>query len=660
MLIFDQLKKSDPQLRFIAAVVLTGLGVLLGGLWYYQIIASRRYVTSLNNQSFRTVRVPAIRGKIVDRNGVSLAENRPSYNVNLYFDELRESFQQEFRLTRPPGVLKRDQIAAHARASRYSVVHQIVQRVGLAVNQPIFLDEAKFHQHYEQRLALPYTLLSDLNLTQIARIQERAGEIPGLVMEIQPTRVYPFHVAAHVLGFLKNDSSSKEGEDASFNYYLPDYKGVVGIEATFDGELRGKAGVKSVLVNNLGYRQSETIWQPAEAGKNVVLTVDLPLQIATEKALHDAGQNLRGAAIVLDANSGDVLALASAPTYDPNGFLPSVTPQEWERLNDPKQRPMINRATHEIYAPGSIFKIVIALAALGRGLDPKEIYEVEPQPGDSSHGCIFVGRRRIDDTAPPGKYDFRRAFLKSSNAYFVNCGLDAGLDAIIAIGQRLHLGERVRLPLLQESSGILPTPQWIKNERGGWSPGDTANLCIGQGDLAVTPMQMAVMTAAIANGGKVYWPRIVDRIEPQDPASGEAVHHFPAAQVRNDLGVPPRVVELIHDAMYADTDDPEATAFKAFHPHGANKPLLPDMRIGGKTGTAQVMQGRKVVDHITWFVSFTEYQGNTFAVVVMVESGGSGGGTCAPVAAKIFQAIHDRNNKPIIPRTRPLAAANRG
>jgi penicillin-binding protein 2 len=640
MLIFDQLKRSDHRLRLLALGVLAGMGVLLAGLWWVQIVRSRHYVENLRNQSFRTVRLPAIRGKIFDRHGNPLVENRPTYNINLYLDELRPLFQQEYKAVRGTRKLTRDEIAMLGRETRYRVVNNAVQNLSATLREPIHMDARAFHQHYEQRLALPLAVLADLNMEQIAAFQERYARAPGLDLEVLPIRVYPKGAtAAHVLGFLKRDDTSMEGEDASFNYRLPDYKGVVGVEATFDSQLRGRAGVKSVLVNNLGYRQSENLWDPAEPGKNLVLTIDLPIQEAAEAALKRSAVNPRGAVVVMDGNSGDLLALVSSPSFDPNHFLPRITQAEWDRLNDEKLRPMRNRATQEIYAPGSIFKIVVGLAALEAGLDPEAKYTVEPDPQRPGRGCIFIGRRKIEDTAEAGDYNFRRAFIRSSNAYFIHHGLLAGFDNLLKISQRLHLGERAEVPTYQESAGILPTRDWIKRHRGGWSDGDTANICIGQGDIAVTPLQMAVMTAAIANGGKVLWPRLVDRIEPQDRLSNEPVKVFPAARVRDELGVSARTLELTQEAMFADVTE-EGTGKAA---------AVPGMKIGGKTGTAQVMQGRKVVDHTTWFTSFCEHNGRLYVVLVMVESGSSGGGTCAPVAQQIYRVIQKRAEEPAKP-----------
>lgn len=651
MLIFDQLKKNDPQLRLFAAVVLGGLLVLFAGLWWVQIASYRDYKTNLETQSFRTVRIPAVRGKILDRNGVVLAENQPTYNMSLYLDELRKQMDatnsamvsvarsesnrlaalEEKRLGRK---LSRDEkkgflLTSATRSlmrqqARYVVASNVVQSVAVILKQPLSLDRKKFDRHYLTKLALPFPVLSDLDQVQIARFQEQISSPLGVDLEIQSTRYYPHQtLAAHVIGFLTRDDRSREGEESFVSHRLPDFVGVVGIEAGFDRQLRGKAGVKSVLVNNIGYRQTENVWSPAEQGKSVSLTLDHVIQNAAERALPVYGADTRGAVVVLDVKNGDILAMASGPAPNPNHFVNGFPPGEGARMNHPKLRSQINRATQENYAPGSIFKTVTGLALLQAGIDPQEnIY---------NPGQIYVGRRSIDDLAPAGVYDFRRALKLSSNTYFITNALRIGIEPIVKLGEALHLGERTGLPTRQEVSGVFPSMVRVAK---GWSAGDTANLSIGQGPISVTPLQMAVVTAAVANGGKVFRPRLVRGILPPETAPFEAPAMMPPAEVRTDLKIQKKHLQALHDAMLADVEDDDGTGRAA---------AIPGFRICGKTGTAQVTnQGNEVVDHTTWFACFAPYEDPTYAVVVMVESGGSGGGTCAPIAKRVFQAILER------------------
>ena len=661
MLIFDQLKKDDPQLRLVAIVVLCGLSALLAGLWWVQVVSARDYQAKLETQSFRTVRIPAVRGKILDRSGAVLAEKRPTYNVSLYLEdkELRKSFSAVYarealraraelkqkqdelgkalnrRLTkaeRKQFVFTVKEKTVLRQEARYEVASNVVMQVSQRLRQPLALNPTNFERHCDTRLALPCPVLMNLNPAQIALFEEQSTSPMGVDLEVQSTRCYPYDTtAAHVLGHLKRDDNSKEGEEAFFSFWLPDYCGVVGVEYGFDKELRGMAGAKSVLVNNAGYRQTENIWSPAEPGQNVVLTIDLHLQQVAERALQGAnGPGTRGAVVVMDVRNGDILAMASSPAFNPNSFIPSLSRAESDRMSELHAEK--NRATQENYMPGSIFKLVVSMAALEAGWDPEELIHVEPNPAQPDKGHVLVNNHTFKDTAPHGDYSFRRALKLSSNSYFITCGLRIGPERIIRVAQRLHFGERTGLPTNQEVPGSFPS---LGRLSSGWTRVSTGNLCIGQDPVWVTPLQIAVLTAAIANdGGKVLWPRLVDRIEPQDPTLGVPPSVPPAGRVRDELGVSTRTLRLLREAMLGDTEDPDGTGRRA---------AVPGLRICAKTGTAQVQDERnKKIGQTTWFASFAPYEQPRYAVVVMVEDGVWGGTTCAPVAGKIYEALRDR------------------
>jgi len=639
MIILDQFRAKNLPLRVLSAGVLAGLLMLLIGLWNVQVVTAKRYKASQVSQSFRTVRTPAIRGQIHDINGLALADNRPSYDINLYLEELRPYFQKAYAQAKRGKRLTLPQRLALGREVRYLVVSNLVMSVTRHLEKPHELDPLQFRRHYNERLALPMPVLSDISDKQVALFMERAAHLPGCDLEARPIRIYPHDtLAAHVLGYLRRDDRYDE-EGGPYHYRLPDYSGIIGIERTRDDELRGTPGIKSVLVNSLGYRQSESVWAPPDPGYTVVLTIDAALQKAAEEALQSASPETRGAAIIMDVRSGDLLAVASNPSFNPNEFLPRLSSRDWASMNDPELKPLLNRATYGIYAPGSVFKMIIGLAGLESGmLKPNDLY--------SSPGYYQLGRRRIKDTANggrPAKFDFKTALAQSSNAYFIHYGLLIGQKKIVELGKRFHLGEPTGIPTGQDHKGIFPTEAWQqKHLKGKWYDGDTANLSIGQGYIAVTPLQVAVMTAAIANGGKVLKPRLVDRIEPPHGVEGPT-SILPSPMVRDDLGVSTWSLKVIHDAMRADVEDPIGTGRNAF---------VEGMGICGKTGTAQVQQGSRIVDHITWFVSFAPYEKPKYAVVVMVESGVSGGYSCAPIARLIYEALQARD------QTRPPKALN--
>ena len=649
MLVLDELKKNDPQLRLVAVMLAGGLLILLAGLWWVQVVSAREYQAHLDTQAYRTIRIPAVRGKILDREGRVLAENRPCYNLSLYLDDLRQPFavaitqlmkqahaaQQQAiaaaakklgraltKAERKEFEFKPDYLEALRDQARDQVAAGVVADISRKMGVPLPFDAAKFNRHYATELAMPFPILSDLDEAQIARFEEKCPGGLGTDLELQSLRSYPLGTtAAHLLGELRQDDSSIVGEEAFFNYRLPDYRGVTGIEGKFDAELHGRAGEESVLVNNMGYRQAVDVDSQPQAGENVVLTLDLDIQRAAEQSLTaHRGADARAAIVVINVQTGDVLAMVSFPEFDPNEFAQGISKEQYDQIQQLTAEK--NRATQENYAPGSIFKPVVALAALENGLDPNAIVD--------NPGYVYVGRRHIGDLAPPGKYNLRRAIMASCNTYFITIGLRTGIESIVRMGEKFHFGEREDLPTRQETAGIFPTLGQVDGP--DWRIGDTANICIGQGQLAVTPMQMAVAYAAIANGGTVLWPRLVDRVEPQDPASGEKPTIFPAGVVRDRLGIRPGSLNILRAAMLAETEDPEGTGHAAV--------VGPQMRICGKTGTAQVMDvHNREIGRTTWFASFAPYEHPRYAVVVMVENGTYGGPTCAPIAHDIYEAL---------------------
>lgn len=628
MFFFDHIKRDYRELRLLSVLMVIGMCVLITCLWYLQIVSTRQYEEDQQGQATRTVRVPAVRGKILDRNGIPLAENRPVFTLDLYLGELSSSFRSNY--TRISGIIKPDTKTEKIRVqrlARYQIVSNIAHQVSVWLNQEIIVDEEEFHRHFYTTPALPLSLLKNLSHQQVARFSEKPQTLPGLDLRVEAARVYPYQTAAtHLLGYMKKNNTSVENEDAHFTYRLPDWRGINGLEKLYDMQLRGLAGTRNITVNYLGYQTTNTFFRDPDPGATVTLTIDLRLQLIAEKALFrtEFGESVKGAIVIMDPRNGDVLAMASAPIYNPHIFLKRISPNTWNWLNDSETRRTLNRATYEHYHPGSIFKIITALAALEAGqLDPSE--EVE-NPG---YWQWRPSTRPIADQAARGSYNFLKAFIKSSNTYFITLAQRDGVAAkIVELGQRLHLGERTGLIPHQDVPGEFPTPEDLK--ASGWGPGNTANLSIGQGRVHVTPLQMAVVTSAIANGGTVYKPRIASKIEPNHPDSWISATNFPPGQVRDYLGASPKNLHILHEAMREDVHNPGGTGIRA---------KTQGITIAGKTGTAEVEERGVIVDKITWFTSFAPVEAPRYVVVIMIESGRSGGRTCAPLAGFIYEKI---------------------
>jgi penicillin-binding protein 2 len=269
------------------------------------------------------------------------------------------------------------------------------------------------------------------------------------------------------------------------------------------------------------------------------------------------------------------------------------------------------------------------------GLNPNALHHALPNPDQPSKAVVYVGRLRVRDTTPPGDYNFKRALKLSSNSYFIHAALRTGPEKIVELGQQLHLGERTGIMPMQEAPGAFPTRERVTRR---WTEGNTANLAIGQDPVLMTPVQVAVLTAAIANGGKVLRPRLAQRLEPQDSSGNMSPMNLPPQPPRGNLGVKAANLGILREAMLADVEEPDGTGRRA---------AVPGLRICGKTGTAQNenVHGHKI-GQTTWFASFAPYEKPKYAVVVVVEDGASGGETCAPIAGKIYSAILASERKP--------------
>jgi penicillin-binding protein 2 len=634
--------------------------VLLTGLWFVQIVQARKFEKSSERQSYRSVRIAPIRGRIFDRNGRVLAENQPRFAINVYLDELREQFYFEYTNRVLPAY-----VAAHPEVKRqaklgllqkvatmiglsqakltrtviplttknelqqfasYSVVSNLTAEIGTILNTNVTLEWKKFQKHYIENRYVPFPIISNLDKKQVAIYAERLSDSQDVELDVQSVRKYPYgQRAAHLVGYGQPTDPSDE-DKKSYTYYVPDFEGKVGVEGSYDGILRGDPGTKWIVINSMRYRQREAHTDASEPGQNVYLTIDLNLQKAVEYEFNK--YQYHGAVIVMDVNNGEVLAMVSAPAFDPNVFVSGVSKTEWERLSDQIRMPMFNRATFGAYNPGSTFKIITALACLESGLDPnQQIYLPGYFHSKSGHN--------IKDTAGPGDFDLKRGFYKSSNAYFITNGLRyAGARKLMEVAHRFHLGEKTGIET-PEVGGYVPTPE----QAAKLPEGHLANFCIGQ-EVTTTPIQMACFVSSIANGGKLFWPRVViDHRSADEPY--ELVSHR-EGNVRDIVKINPRHLELLREAMRLDTQHPEANAYGAFHNAG-EEPL--SFQVAGKTGTAEIKRPG-VNDKTTWFVSYAPVDHPKWAVVVMVESGGSGGGTCAPLARKIYTALQKLDSQP--------------
>lgn len=581
----------DSELNRVRALLLVMLGamVFLGVVfWRVQVLGVSEYRHSFEKQSMRRVRLPGSRGRILDRKGVCLADNRPSYCVAVYAEELRRAGAWERTVEAVEGVL--DTLAPTLGFERQAT-------------------RADIRQHIRRRLALPFLAWRDIDHRALARWAESSLRLPGVDIYVEPVRSYPRGtLAAHVLGYVGTAEPVQDSE-LPYHLYLPEMAGAAGIESAKNTELSGLPGGRLLRVDASGFKHGKIHERIPEPGEDVVLTLDADIQRLAEEALE--GQ--RGAVVILDPSNGDVLALASAPTFDPNVFSPRVSASDWRRLTSDAGRPLVNRAVAGIYPPGSTFKPMVAVASLVNG-------KSDASTRFSCPGYFAIGRARFDcwRRSGHGTLAMRRAIEQSCNAYFCQLGLECGHERVYRMADAVGFGQRTGIDLPLEVPGILPNNDWkIRNRNDAWRPGDTCNLSIGQGFLAVTPLQMAVFTAAIANGGRIYRPRLA---RGDGPVTGELVA---------DLGWGEGVLEVVRGGMQDVVNVDGGTGKRA---------RLEGVALSGKTGTAEYGPKADRKKH-AWMIAYGPSSSPRYAAVIVIEDAVSGGFTAAPLMKKIMEGV---------------------
>ena len=601
MIISTAYRDDNPRLFIVRGVIALGLLFLLVNLFRVQIIDRDRYGDREQAQSLRRIRLPAVRGEIVDRNGVVLANNRPSYDIAIYLDQLGR-------------VSKRQDVARLAEKN--------IAAVGAALNLPVTVTDQEIRNQYDRRRPLPLTLWRDLPAQTVAAFVERAGNLPGTDLVVTPVRQYPLgKLAAHLLGYVGKAEQTEDEEVENFYYYQPDSAGKQGVERTFDDDLRGAPGGHTIRVNPTGVKVGEVGDKPAERGNRIVLTIDARIQHIAETALAHvvlpAGKELRGTVVVLDARDGEILALASWPAFDPNL---SVVP-----LLNATDSPLLNRAVQCRYAPGSTFKPVTLLAGLEAG-------KIATSDSATCTGGLQIGNRLFHcwNSHGHGRVDAFVAMMQSCDVWFYQEGMRTGVDAITRMAGELGLGQSAGVDFAHDIAGLVPTPAWKRehfNEK--WWDGDTAQLAIGQSYLLTTPLQMANVAATLGNRGARWRPFVVKQIESPDGQVLQVTQ--PVLLTR--LTAKPQNVETVRQAMFGAVQSAQGTGHHA---------AVRGINVAGKTGTAEFKTEHGMINR-AWFIGFAPYEQPSVAVAVLIEDGVSGGHVAAPVAGQIFAGVFGKS-----------------
>jgi penicillin-binding protein 2 len=612
MALLADINRQDgaPELRrrarLLYLVLIFVFGALLARLFFLQVVDGERYTFLSENNRVRIKRIPGTRGMVLDRQGQLLVDSRPSFDLLFVAEDAEEPENTLRQLAR---YLRRDEKELFA-----------------------ILEENKKRPAFEE-----IVIGKDVDWATVVAVETHQIDLPGVSLRARPRRSYADGpVGAHILGYLGEIGPKQLKILKEQGYATGDEFGQYGLEKTWEYFLRGQSGGQQVEVDALGRRVRVLHEVTDVPGYTVHLTLDRQLQETAFEAL----KGKEGTIVALDVNTGAILAMVSTPAFDPNVFARGIKSDEWQALMKDRLRPLSNRAIQGQYPPGSTFKVIMAIAGLEEGV-------LQPESRISDPGYYYFGNRQFRDwkKGGHGSVDLHRAIVESCDVYFYQAGQRIGVDRIAKWARAFGLGEKSGATLDDEKAGIVPDSEWKRKRfRQPWYPGETLSVAIGQGYLTVTPLQLANMMAAVANGGTLYRPRVVDKIESVD---GTVVREYGPEKIRT-ISLKPATWERLHKALADVVNGVGGTG-------GAARSKI--VEIAGKTGTAQVveMKGSAYVkseqlayfnrDH-AWFVAYAPAQNPKIALVTLVEHGGHGGEAAAPMAKKVIEKYMEIQARP--------------
>lgn len=586
-------KRSHPRLVVLSYTILIIFIVLVSRLGYLQIAHGQNFRVQSDENRIRLITITAPRGTFYDRNGVGLVSNRPGFSVSLV----------------PISGPITDE-----------VLGKLAEILGMNVE-----DIKKKIDRQENPLE-PIRIKNDVSLEIVTKIEEHRDQLPGVTIDIQAIRNYVNNeLAAHIFGYVGEISEVEMEKGKAQGYKSGDIVGKFGLEKVYDKDIRGTDGGEQIEVNVTSRPVKMLGKKEPVPGNDLVLTIDSKIQKAAEKAIDDRLHYLQtklgnvnakaAAAVVMNPNTGEVLAIVSRPAFNPNWFNGGISSKNWKMINDNPFDPMQNRAISGEYPPGSTFKIVTGTAAL-------ELGKVAPEEKifDSGHHWLIPKGNAMNEAL--GWIDFKTALSKSDNVYFYEMGNRLGIDNLEKYARMYGLGDYTGINLPEESNGLVANQKYKMKVYGeDWYLSETFDAAIGQGFQLVTPIQMATVMGEVANGGHRYRPYLVSRIA---SPSGQIVKTFEPEE-RGSIKVSERNLNLIRDALH-EVAMPGGTAASIFEGF--------PISIAGKTGTAENPHG----DDHGWFVAYAPFDHPTVVVAVIVEQGGFGSDSAGPIARKILEA----------------------
>lgn len=587
-----ELRELQRRLIVLKIGLLLVMALLTVRVWHLQIREGAYYRDLSENNRTRSVTLEPARGLIYDRNGIVLANNAPSFSLYVTLEDVKD---------------------------RAALIERLTRLVGL--------DEAELRKKLVVRgdKLMPRKLKGGLTLREAALIESHRLDLPGVMIRAESERNYPGGIiAAHVLGYVGEVTADQLERPEFADLHQGSLVGQYGVEKTYDRFLRGRVGQKVIETDALGHETRTVSVQKPQAGDDLYLTIDVRLQRLAEQLLGEEA----GAIVALGPTTGEVLASASRPTFDPNVLSRELPPKQWEDIVQDEGHPLTNRATQGQYPPGSTFKIVMAAAAL-------ETHTVDPSTKIRCTGGYQFGRRLYRDwkAGGHGLMDVTEAIVDSCDVYFYTVGQRMGIDTIASYAVQFGLGRETGIELPSERVGVIPSTAWKEKARGEpWLPGETVSASIGQGYVTVTPIQMAHLIGTVGNQGVSIGPRLVKAV--MERATGRLQELPPRTLGRLPVGA--QTLEIIRNALAGVVTEGTATRAKSSL-----------VSIAGKTGTAQTAALRtgpedeipkKFRDH-AWFVSYAPADAPRIAVAVLVEHMGHGGSAAAPLAKQMIEAF---------------------
>ncbi len=594
------------RLRILSVFLAAFFCLLVSRVWYLQILRGNFFKEKSEKQRIRVLRVLSPRGEFVDREERTLVDTKPGFNVTLTLEDVQDLGQSLARLSELVSV---SEVELHQKVAAASTA-------GIRRFQMI-------------------RLLSNVDWPTVALLEAHQMDLRGISVSPEPLRNYRFDgLFAHAFGYMGEINGAELSQEAFTDYRMGDVIGKTGLEKGLERYLKGVDGSRRVEVNSLGRIIQEMAEASPVPGSRIVLTVDYDIQQALEEAFSDAS----GAGVVLNPNTGDILAMVSRPSYDPNVFSGGIPKETWKELTADEKHPLTNKAISGQYAPGSVFKIVMAVAGL-------EEREITPQESVYCRGYTKFGGRRFRcwKRRGHGKVDLHRALVQSCDVYFYELGQRLGIDKIAECAENLGLNRPTGIDLEGEKPGLIPNRAWKKKTRKEpWYPGENLNAAIGQGYILVTPIQLANLVAAIANGGTVYRPQLVKRVENY---RGEVLKEI-APEVRYDAPLSAKTLHLVIQALEGVVSEKRGTGGRA---------RLKNIRVAGKTGTAQVVRMKQDEEEIedipekhrdhALFTAFAPVDDPEIAVAIIVEHGGHGGSAAAPIAGQVLERYFTKTGR---------------